>query len=193
MGEDGDSLGHAEIAFGEAQRVADHGGATAAVNEPAGLCAVLHSLVLIGHFDSAVVDLNIFYPRLLQNGGALPLRVLQEEMIEPGTLDLEGLRVARREAASKQDAAEAGGVAQGEFRAELWHEPGLLEFVPDAELAQDVVAVGDERFADVETGEDFALEHEYLLSGLREQARGGTPGRTAADDEGIPRVHLGED
>ena len=101
--------------------------------------------------------------------------VLQEHVVKPGTLHMEGFGFSMESTITENDVVCEGTIAQLEDRSHLSEEAALLKFVQDTHLAEKSMVVWEQRFTDMKAGKDFLFQGEHSLAGARQEC-----GRTAA-------------
>ena len=70
--------------------------------------------------------------------------VVEQELVESRAVHLVSVFVITAEMVGEPDAVVAGVVTGGELRAVFADETGVGHFIPDADFAQEVIAVGQE-------------------------------------------------
>ena len=123
--------------------------------------------------------------RFLMHGATVFTRVLEKELVERGAFHLVGVFVLRGEVLAEPEAVLPFAVGRAEFRAVFAEKAGLLEFVPDTDFLEQVVAVRQKGFAHAEAGKFFLFENGDTEPGARESGAGGATGRATADDGDI--------
>src|SRR3954470_17360896 len=110
---------------------------------------------------------------------------IQQQMIELRALHLEraAIRIAQTliEAEAEADAAVAGD----EVRAVLRKVIAFQQLIGNAEAGEEVVAVRQQRLADLKTRKAFALEKRYGEAALCEKGRGRRSRGTSANDDDV--------
>jgi hypothetical protein len=103
---------------------------------------------------------------------------------------LEGLRFRRETALPENEREGFAAVAQMELRAELFDHPGGLQFFQHAHFLENPAVVGQQRFADIETGEMLLLQNQHAFAGARQIGGRRAATRSAADNQRIVQHHV---
>src|SRR5207237_10297376 len=136
--------------------------------------------------DSAIriVELDRRDAALFANLDALRRGVFQQQMIEVRALDLKRTVIARREIAVEMKRVADLAVAGQKLRAVLRRERAGRDLIGEAEAFEEIVVVGEERFADLKSREPLTLKERDGEPLLREERSGGrAAGSTAAADD----------
>src|SRR5690606_30855916 len=114
---------------------------------------------------------------------ALRARVVEQQLVELRTLDVEGKAGAVTERALEREAVVAA-VVDREVGAELEHaDPADL--IKHPEPLEDRHVHRQQRLADVEPGVPLLLQHRHLPALARQQRGDGRAGRATTDDEDV--------
>src|SRR5208337_2505249 len=96
--------------------------------------------------------------------GAGRAGVPEQDVIERGAFDLDDFMFAGEFAKAKDETRVQRTIAEMELRAEFFGEARGPEGRQQAEFAEDHLVVGQQRFTDVEAGENFLFEHQHAFA-----------------------------
>src|SRR5205085_8680327 len=115
-----------------------------------------------------VSELELCYFRFFANLRAVFARMIEQKFVELRARHLISAIALRTKAVLEVKLYSFRSARRGDFPAVLGHER-RVQFLADAKAIESVHAEGQERFANVETRELFALEHNYTPPGLGQQ------------------------
>ena len=161
--------------------------AAAGVNEKAG--AESPGLAdVVTPFNRDEVRARVVEPRdgkTFAHLGAGLLRVLQQQMIEPRALDLEGYGFPGVVAVAKDQLEALGTVANVELRACFERETFPFERLQHPHVREESAVVGQERLADVKARETLLFQDEDAFAGARQKGGAAAAARSAANHQRV--------
>jgi hypothetical protein len=98
--------------------------------------------------------------------------MIEQEMIEFGTLDLESGSLACEPAVAKHQLKGFATVAQVKLRAEFDRKTGRLELGQHAQIGEELPIVGQQRFANVKPGEMLLFEEQNAFARFGQEGGG---------------------
>src|SRR5262249_19545542 len=144
----GKLFGQPEIGLGQLHLPPEEGVAPAGVKEPARLQLVRLAITHAGDLHAVVGNDSRFNLRLLPDFAPGFRGVFEEQLIEPGALDLKGAGEILVKKPAEKDTGHGARVSGDELRPEFRHEAALLELRPKADRPHFLIAERNERFAD---------------------------------------------
>ena len=142
--------------------------------------------ILCNHPFHAPIFLDCtFYPDVVPHIGAELPGVLQQHGIELRAGDLPGQGHFVVEVIKKIEWLGHFAADAGKLHTVFFGEAGLLELIDHPDALQGVVAVGNQRLADMIAGKRIFFQHQHLAPVLGQDRSSGGTGRAASDDDGI--------
>src|SRR5206468_4036727 len=123
-------------------------------------------------------------PALAHVGTGSP-RMLEQNVVEYGSLDLDGFGLAIVFALAEGETVAECAVAELEPRAEFSWEACRLQGGQHAHLAEEGHVAGQQGFADVEARENFFFQDEHAFARARQESGGAAAARAATDDHRV--------
>src|SRR5262245_23960354 len=108
--------------------------------------------------------------------------MFEEDVIERGTLDLNGTVLFSEATVAKHQLERFASVSNVKLCSEFFRKACRLKCVQHPHLLEQSAVVWQQRFSDMEAGEMFLFEHKDLLSGAGEERRRRAATGASADD-----------